>query len=321
MKLIIQIPCYNEENTLADVLADLPRKIEGVSKIETLIINDGSTDKTLEVAKKHGVNHILSFKKNKGLAYGFKTGLDKSLMLGADIIVNTDADNQYCGADIAKLVAPIVKGESDIVIGCRPIDQIKDFSWVKKKLQKVGSKAVRLFSHTNVPDATSGFRAFSREAALRINVYSHYTYTLETLIQAGDANMKLSYVSIRVNPKTRESRLLKSIPRYLLFSIMTIIRISVFYRPLRYFFAIGASSCLLGVSIGIRFLYFYYTGNGAGHIQSLILTSVLLSVGFQFIMFGFLADIVATNRKISEDIQYRIRSMQIAGYQKSTLQE
>ncbi|MCB1196326.1 glycosyltransferase family 2 protein, partial [bacterium] len=315
------IPCYNEENTLADVLADLPRKIEGISKIETLIINDGSTDKTVEVARKHGVSHIFSFKKNKGLAYGFKTGLDKSLMLGADIVVNTDADNQYCGADIVKLVAPIVKGESDIVIGCRPIDQIKDFSWIKKKLQKIGSKTVRLFSHTNVPDATSGFRAFSREAALRINVYSHYTYTLETLIQAGDANMKLSYVPIRVNPKTRESRLLKSIPRYLLFSIMTIIRISVFYRPLRYFFTIGASSCLLGVCIGIRFLYFYCTGNGAGHIQSLILTSVLLSVGFQFIMFGFLADIVATNRKISEDIQYRIRSMQIAGYQKSTLQE
>ncbi len=311
MKLIIQIPCYNEEKTLPAVIADLPKKIDNITEIETLIIDDGSTDRTSEVAKKLGVNHIIRFRRNKGLANGFRAGLDACLKYGADIIVNTDADNQYCGGDIARLVEPIAKGYADMVVGVRPIDSIKDFSWIKKKLQKFGSFVVRIFSRTEVPDATSGFRAFSKEAALQINVFSEYTYTLETLIQAGEKKLKLIYVPIRVNVKTRESRLFKSIPAYISRSITTLIRVSVLYRPLKYFLYIGSSIFFIGTLLGLRFIYFYLTGSGGGHIQSLILASVFLTLGFQLIMFALLADVVATVRKLSEDIQVRVRRIEL----------
>lgn len=311
MKLIIQIPCFNEQDTLPSVLEDIPKKIPNVSVIETLVIDDGSTDKTSEIAKKHGVNHIIKFKRNKGLAHAFKAGIEESLRLGADIIVNTDADNQYYGGDIGKLVAPIVNGNADMVVGARPIDDIDDFSWMKKKLQRLGSFFVRFFSHTPISDATSGFRAFSREAALRINIFSSYTYTLESLIQAGENKLKLVDVPIRVNDKTRESRLFKNIPSYISKSIITIIRVCILYRPLKYFFIIGTSVFSFGVLLGLRFLYFYLTGSGDGHIQSLILASVFITLGFQLLMIGLLADVVATNRKIAEDIQLRIKKLEL----------
>lgn len=313
MKLIIQIPCYNEEKTLPAVIADLPKQIPNVSEIETLVIDDGSADKTYETAKKLGVNHIIRFRRNKGLANGFRAGLDACLKYGADIIVNTDADNQYCGADIAKLVEPIVNGYADMVVGVRPIDQIKEFSWMKKKLQKLGSLVVRMFSHTDVPDATSGFRAFSKEAAMRLNVFSEYTYTLETLIQAGENKLKLMFVPVRVNLKTRESRLFKSIPAYIARSIITMVRVSVLYRPLKYFFYIGSFVFSMGTLLGLRFIYYYLGGTGGGHIQSLILSSVLLTLGFQLIMFALLADVVATVRKLAEDIQLRVKKIELTG--------
>lgn len=309
MKLIIQIPCYNEEETLPIALNDLPRKIEGIDVIEYLIINDGSQDKTVEVAKVHGVHHIVSFKNNKGLAAGFMAGLDACLRLGADIIVNTDADNQYYGADIEKLVRPILDGQAEVVIGERPIDNIEHFSWLKKKLQRLGSWTVRVASKTAIPDAPSGFRAYSREAAMKLNVVSEYTYTLETIIQAGRKNMAITSVPIRTNPELRKSRLFKSMTGYIKRSIFTIIRIFVMYKPLKFFVLLGAIVFSLGFLIGLRFLYFYLQGQGNGHIQSLILSAVLLLIGFQTGVIGLQADIIASNRKILEDIQYRVRRL------------
>ncbi len=311
MKLIIQIPCYNEANTLPQVFNDLPKRIAGITTIETLLIDDGSTDTSVDIARKCGVTHVLSFKRNRGLASTFKAGLDACVKLGADIIVNTDADNQYCAADIEKLIAPIVSGEADIVIGARPIEDIKDFSWIKKKLQRLGSSVVRSLSQTNVPDATSGFRAFSQTAALRINIFSKYTYTLETLIQAGENKLKVISVPIRVNGKTRESRLLKSIPHYIIQSVATMARICVLYRPFKYFFMVGGVLFFIGILLGARFVFYYFVGDGTGHIQSLILASILLTVGFQMFLFGLLADVVATNRKLAEDIQARVKSMEL----------
>jgi glycosyltransferase involved in cell wall biosynthesis len=309
MKLIIQIPCYNEEKTLPQTLADLPRHIDGIDEIEYLIINDGSTDKTVETAIKHGVNHIVNFKKNRGLAAGFMAGIEACLRLGADIIVNTDADNQYCGADIAKLVKPILDGKLDVVIGERPIDKIDHFSKKKKMLQHFGSWVVRVASDTDCPDAPSGFRAYSREAALHMNVFNKYTYTLETIIQAGRSDMAIGSVPIHTNPETRKSRLFKSMFGYIRRSSSTIIRSFMMYRPLKFFSILGSVLFLIGLIIAIRFLVFVFMGTGNGHVQSLILATILILLGAQTFVAGLQADLVAANRKILEEIQYRVRSI------------
>ena len=280
MKLIIQIPCLNEAETLEIALNDLPREIEGIDEIEYLIINDGSKDNTVEVAKNWGVNYVVSFPNNKGLAKGFIAGLDACLREGADIIVNTDADNQYCGADIEKLVRPILEGKAEIVIGERPIDDIEDFSPIKKKLQHLGSYVVRVASDTDIPDAPSGFRAFSREAALRLNVINNYTYTLETIVQAGRNKMAITSVPIRTNRELRKSRLFSSMGGYIKKSILTIIRAYMMYRPLTFFTAIGIVPFLAGLIIMVRFLIFFISGSGMGHIQSLILASTLMMLSF-----------------------------------------
>ena len=309
MKLIIQIPCYNEEETLGVTVRDLPRHIDGIDEIEYLIINDGSRDRTVEVARQLGVHHVVSFKQNKGLAKGFMAGLDACLHLGADIIVNTDADNQYCGADIEKLVRPILDGEADIVVGERPIDQTEHFSWKKKKFQHLGSWVVRVASGTKIPDAPSGFRAYSREAALRLNVTNAYTYTLETIIQAGNDRLAMTSVPIRTNGETRPSRLFTSMWRYMKRSASVIVRSFLMYRPLKFFTILGSILFALGGLIGIRFLYYAASGSGGGHIQSLILAAILIIIGFQTIVMGLLSDLIASNRKILEDVQYRVRKM------------
>lgn len=309
MKLIIQIPCYNEEETLTVALNDLPKHIDGIDEIEYLIINDGSKDKTVEVAKKWGVHHIVSFKRNKGLAYGFMAGLDACLRNGADIIVNTDADNQYCAEDIEKLVRPILEGKTDIVIGERPIDKTEHFSPLKKKLQHFGSWTVRVASNTDIPDAPSGFRAYSREAAMRMNVVNEYTYTLETIVQAGRSKIAMTSVPIRTNAELRPSRLFSSMFGYVKKSMVTIVRAFMMYKPLRFFSIIGGIIFLIGFLIGIRFLVFFAQGQGNGHVQSLILSSTLLLLGFETFIVGLQADIIAANRKILEDIQYRIKKM------------
>ena len=311
MKLIIQIPCYNEEECLPVALSQLPREVEGFDKVEWLIIDDGSTDRTVEVALEKGVDHIIRLPSNQGLAKGFMAGLDGALRAGADVIVNTDADNQYVADDIPKLVKPILSGEAEIVIGARPIDDIKHFSAIKKVLQKIGSMVVRFASNTNLPDAPSGFRAISREAAMRLNVFSEYTYTLETIIQAGQKNMAVTSVPIRTNKEMRESRLVKSIPNYVKRSILTIFRIFMTYRPVRFFATPGIISFVLGLALGLRFLYFYMIGAGGGHIQSVILSALLLGIGFFLIVAALIADLVAVNRKLMEDIQYRLRKMQL----------
>ncbi len=309
MKLIIQIPCYNEAETLEIALNDLPKKIEGIDEIEYLIINDGSRDNTVEVAKNWGVNYVVNFKKNKGLARGFMAGLDASLRNGADIIVNTDADNQYCGDDIETLVRPILENRADIVIGERPIDQTEHFSPLKKKLQHLGSWTVRVASGTDIPDAPSGFRAYSREAALRLNVTNEYTYTLETIIQAGRNKIAMESVPVRTNPELRESRLFSSMFAYVRRSMGTIIRSFMMYRPLKFFMTIGIIIFAIGLIPGIRFLYFMATGSGNGHVQSLILASTLMLIGFQTMVIGMQADVISANRKLLEDIQYHVRKV------------
>lgn len=309
MKLIIQIPCYNEAETLEIALNDLPKKIEGIDVIEYLIINDGSKDNTVEVAKNWGVHHVVNFKKNKGLAKGFMAGLDACLMHGADIIVNTDADNQYCGADIEKLIAPILYGEADIVVGERPIDSTEHFSPLKKKLQHLGSWVVRKASKTDIPDAPSGFRAYSREAAMRINVVNDYTYTLETIVQAGRNKMAITSVPIRTNPELRESRLFHSMWGYVKKSMLTILRAFMWYKPLYCFSIVAAVPSVIGLGIAIRFLFFFLSGRGTGHVQSLILACTLLIIGFITLVIGLLADVIAANRKILEDTQYQIRKL------------
>lgn len=314
-KLIIQIPCYNEEETLPLALADLPRKVEGFDIVEWLVIDDGCKDKTVEVARQNGVDHIVHLTKNKGLAKGFMAGVQACLKLGADVIVNTDADNQYRAADIPLLVAPIVSGEAEFVVGARPIDGIDYFSVTKKILQKIGSKVVRVVSKTKVEDATSGFRAISRDAAMQLNVFNEYTYTLETIIQAGQKNMAVISVPVRINPYLRPSRLMSSIPSYIYKSVITILRILVVYKPFRFFVTIGASILAAGVLLGIRFLVFYFSESGDGHIQSLILTSILIGTGFQVILVAFLSDLQSVNRRLMEDIQYRLKKKE---YSKSS---
>lgn len=318
MKLIIQIPCYNESETLEIALNDLPRKLDGVDEIEYLIINDGSKDNTVEVAKKWGVHHIVNFKQNKGLAQGFMAGLDGCLRNGADIIVNTDADNQYCAEDITTLIQPILDGKADMVIGARPIDQTEHFSYIKKKLQHLGSWVVRKASNTNIPDAPSGFRAFSREAAMRINVVNDYTYTLETIVQAGREKIAITSVPIRTNAELRPSRLFNSIWGYVKKSMLTIIRAYMMYKPLKCFTFLSIPPVAIGLLIGFRFLYFMAIGQAGGHVQSLILACTLIIMGFVGFMIGLVADVIAANRKILEDTQYHVRKAEYdAGHEKT----
>lgn len=311
MKLIIQIPCYNEADTLEIALNDLPKKLEGIDEIEYLIINDGSKDNTVEVAKNWGVHHVVNFKQNKGLAQGFMAGLDGCLRNGADIIVNTDADNQYCGEDIQKLIDPILRGEADYVIGARPIDQTKHFSWIKKKLQHFGSWVVRKASNTDIPDAPSGFRAMSRECALRINVVNDYTYTLETIVQAGRERFAITSVPIRTNGELRPSRLFHSILGYVKKSMLTIIRAYMMYKPLKCFTFIGSVPIVVGLIYIARFIIFSIQGTGNGHVQSLILGSTLLIMGYLTCMIGLLADVISANRRILQDTQYHVRKMEM----------
>lgn len=313
MKLIIQIPCYNEAETLEIALNDLPKKLDGIDTIEYLIINDGSADNTVEVAKNWGVHHVVNFKKNRGLAKGFMAGLDGCLRQGADIIVNTDADNQYCGEDIEKLIHPILEGKADIVIGARPIDETEHFSFIKKKLQHFGSWVVRKASNTDIPDAPSGFRAYSREAAMRMNVVNDYTYTLETIVQAGREKIPMTSVSIRTNPELRESRLFNSIWGYVKKSVLTILRAYMMYKPLKCFSFISILPIAVGFGIGIRFLVYFLSGAGAGHVQSLILACTLIIMGFLTFMIGLVADVIASNRKMIADAQYHARKLEYGG--------
>jgi len=309
-KLIIQIPCYNEEKTLGITLSALPRKIPSIDSVEWLIIDDGSTDATLKVAKAYNVDHIVKFPRNYGLARAFMAGIEACIDLGADIIVNTDGDNQYCADDIPKLIKPILAKEADIVIGARPIAKIQHFSPAKKFLQKLGSWVVRVASNTKVTDAPSGFRAISRNAAIQLNVFNDYTYTLETIIQAGQKGIAITSVPVRVNGNIRKSRLVKSIPSYLRKSAFTILRIFITYRPFRFFVSMGTSLIGLGMLINLRFLYLYLSGGGQGNIQSLILAAVLTSVGFLFFVIGVIADLISVNRKLLEKLNLRNQKLE-----------
>ncbi|MEO1081889.1 MAG: glycosyltransferase family 2 protein [Pseudomonadota bacterium] len=305
MKLIIQIPCLNEAETLAIALNALPRNVVGFDEVEWLIIDDGSTDDTVSVALDSGVDHVVRHTHNQGLAKAFMTGIEECVRLGADVIVNTDADNQYDASYIPELTAPICEGRADIVLGARPIEAIEHFSPLKKALQRLGSWVVRVASGTDIPDAPSGFRAISRSAARRLVVFNDYTYTLETIIQAGQKNMAIIAVPVTVNDDLRPSRLVSSIPSYIRRSIVTIVRIFVVYRPFRFFGTIGVVLFLAGFFIGLRFLWYFMQGAGEGHVQSLILAALLLGMGFQTLLTAFVADLHAANRKLLEDIRYK----------------
>lgn len=313
-KLIIQIPCFNEEFALPTTLSVLPRQIPGVEKIEVLIVDDGSQDRTAAVAREYGVDHIVLHTKNMGLAKAFMTGIHACIERGADIIVNTDADNQYGAQCIGALIQPILDGKAEIVVGARDTDNIEHFSAYKKIMQKIGSWVVRQASNTDIPDAPSGFRAFTKDAALRLNVFNNYTYTLETIIQAGQKNIPITWVPIETNKDLRMSRLVRSIPDYIRRSIFTILRIFVVYKPFRFFLSIGTVLFVLGSLIGARFLWFYFSGDGRGHIQSLILASIFIGIGFQTIMVAFIADLMSVNRRLLEELQYKQR---ITSYPKS----
>lgn len=312
MKLIIQIPCLNEEDTLAIAIGELPRQVAGFDSVEWLVIDDGSADSTAALAKRLGVDHVVRHPVNRGLATAFMTGLEACLQLGADVIVNTDADNQYQALDIPKLTQPILSGEADMVIGARPIDTTEHFSWIKKRLQYFGSWAVRMASKTDVADAPSGFRAISREAAMRLNVFNAYTYTLETIIQAGLSNLRVLSVPIRTNADLRPSRLVKSIPSYVRRSLVTILRVVFIYRPLKVFVSLGTAMILAGTVIGLRFLYYYLQGNGDGHIQSVILASLCIMLGAMSWMLGVISELIAVNRKLLEKINWRIQRIEAA---------
>jgi glycosyltransferase involved in cell wall biosynthesis len=305
-KLLIQIPCYNEEQTLPETLAALPRQVPGFDSVEWLIIDDGSTDRTVEVARRAGADHVVSLPRNQGLARAFVAGLEACLKAGADVIVNTDADNQYDAGCIPALVAPIVAGRAQIVIGERPIMDVKEFSLVKKLLQRLGSAAVRIASNTRVPDAPSGFRAMHAGAAMRLCVFSDYTYTIETIIQAGRKNIAIASVPITVNGPTRPSRLVRSIPSYVRRSLLTIARIFILYKPLRFFLYLGTAFLLPGLVLGLRFLLHYLGGDGQGHVQSLILAAVLLVTAVVVYASGILADLVAANRVLLEEVRARL---------------
>ncbi len=312
MKLIIQIPCLNEATTLPATLDAIPRTIEGVDEVELLIIDDGSTDGTAEVARQLGVHHVVRFGRNRGLAAAFRAGLEAAVAAGADIIVNTDADNQYDGGDIPKLVEPILAGRAAIVVGDRGVGTLSHFKPFKRRLQRLGSWVVGQASGLETTDATSGFRAFTRDAALRTLVLSNYSYTLETLIQAGSHGTPVEFVPIKVNAMTRPSRLMKGIPEYIRKSGATIVRAYAMYRPLRVFTAIGALLVFLGILPGLRFVWFYVSGDRVGHVQSLILSAILTIVGFQVLLIGLLADLMSASRRIQEDTIYRVKRMELA---------
>ncbi|HKW01623.1 MAG TPA: glycosyltransferase family 2 protein [Vicinamibacterales bacterium] len=312
MKLIIQIPCLNEAETLPATLADLPASVPGIDVIETLIIDDGSRDDTVTVARAHGVTHVVRFRRRKGLAAAFMAGIDASLKAGADFIVNTDADNQYAGADIARLLAPLQSGQADIVIGDRNIRDLRHMSWSKRLLQRVGSWVVRQVSGTQVPDTTSGFRAYTRQAALQMNIVSEFSYTLESIIQAGKKKMAIAHVAVGSNARTRPSRLFDSVFSYIKASSATIVRIYSMYEPLKVFTYLGSFVFLIGLAIAGRFVYFYlFTHESAGKVQSLILAAMLMIVGFQIVLIGLLADVISGTRKLLEDLLYRVRSMEL----------
>jgi glycosyltransferase involved in cell wall biosynthesis len=314
MKLIIQIPCYNEEDTLAETLNDLPREVEGFSSVEWLVVDDGSTDNTAAIARQHGVDYIISLSPNRGLARAFSAGVEACLVRGADVIVNTDADNQYRADDIKVLVKPIVDKQADVVVGARPIADIEHFSRLKKLLQKVGSWAVRLASGTEVQDAASGFRAFSREAALHLHVHSEYTYTMDTTVQAGHTGMIVMSVPVRINPQTRESRLVKSLGSYIRRTGLAILRMFLIYKPARAFFFLGAVPFLAGVALCVRWLILYFADIAAqeavrGREPSLILAAILIIAAVQMWLFGVLAELVGANRRLLEDVQYRVKRL------------
>jgi glycosyltransferase involved in cell wall biosynthesis len=311
MKLIIQIPCWDEQDQLPTTLADLPREVPGVDSVEWLVIDDGSTDRTVDVARANGVDHIVRLTNNKGLAAAFQAGLDAALKLGADIVVNTDADNQYNAADIPKLIQPILAGDADMVVGARPIDEIEHFSPIKKRLQRLGSAVVRRASETGIADTTSGFRAYNREAALQVQVVSKFTYTLETIIQAGKMTVAIDHVPIRTNPKTRESRLFPSMWSYVRRNTVSIFRIYALYEPLRVFMSAAIVVFLAAVVIWLRFLIDYAAHGHSGHIQSLILGAVLFIAAIQLAALGVVGDILAGNRVLNQRILERVRRVEL----------
>ena len=311
MKLIIQIPCLNEAATLGVALESMPRSVPGFDEVEWLIIDDGSTDDTAQLAKDLGVDHVIRHPVNRGLATAYMTGLDACLRLGADVIVNTDADNQYEATDIPKLTAPVLAGEADMVIGARPIDDTAHFSWIKKKLQRLGSWAVRVASKTDVTDAPSGFRAISRETAMRLNVFNAYTYTLETIIQAGASNLRVMSVPIRTNADLRPSRLVKSITSYVRRSLVTIMRIFVIYRPVSFFFWPGLALAVIGSVAALRFFYYFVTGTGGGHVQSLVIGALCITLGALMFTVALLADMITANRKLMERTHLRVHRMEL----------
>jgi glycosyltransferase involved in cell wall biosynthesis len=310
-RLIVQIPCLNEAETLPATLAAIPRRIPGIDVVEILIVDDGSKDGTADIARTLGADHVVSLRRTRGLAAAFAAGIDACLKLGADFIVNTDGDNQYNGQDIPALVAPLVRGEADIVIGDRNVRTLAGMSAGRKLLQRIGSWVVRQVSNTLVPDTTSGFRAYTREAALRMTIVSEFSYTLESIIQAGKKRLAIAHVPVRTNPRTRPSRLFHSVPAYLRQSGSTIVRIYTMYEPFKVFTIIGLLVFSVGFATSVRFLYYYFTGDGEGHLQSLVLAAVLLIVGFQVMLMGLVADVISANRKLLEDLLYRIRSLEL----------
>jgi glycosyltransferase involved in cell wall biosynthesis len=312
MKLIIQIPCFNEAEALPVTMAALPRRIAGCDEVEWLVVDDGSSDGTADVARRLGADHVICHATNRGLAAAFMTGLEAATANGADIIVNTDADNQYDARDIATIVEPIVDGRAELVIGARPIGLIEHFSWTKRKLQALGSLAVRLASRTRVADAPSGFRAMTRDVALRLNVFNSYTYTLETIIQAGRSNIRVLSVPVRTNPDLRPSRLVKSASNYVVRSVATIVRIFATYKPMLFFWLIGGVFSIAGLIAGIRFLVYLSMGDGSGHVQSVIFSGTCMILAFLLFVLGFLADLMATNRRLIERIEWRIRRIEHA---------
>jgi len=310
MKLIVQIPCLNEEAVLAPTLQQIPRTIPGVERVEILVIDDGSSDRTSEVARANGADHVVRFTRRKGLAHGFMAGLDACLRLGADVIVNTDADNQYPGHEIPRLIAPILAGEADMVVGNRNTSEVTHFSWTKRRLQTLGSWVVRKVSGTDVPDTTSGFRAFNREAALRINIVTEFSYTLESIIQAGKKRLAVTHLPIEVR-QTRPSRLFSSTWEYVKRSGATILRIYAMYEPFKVFVLLGSALLLAGFALGLRYAYFWWLGDIRGHVQSAILAVLLVILGFQTLQWGIMADLIASNRKLLEDVLYRIRKLEL----------
>lgn len=312
-RLIIQIPCLNEEQTLGPTIDDLPRSIPGVDVIEFLVIDDGSTDNTVEVARQAGVHHVVQHIKNRGLAAAFRTGLEASLRLRADIIVNTDADNQYKAADIPRLIEPILAGRAELVVGDRGVGSLPDFSYLKRRLQTLGSWVISRASGLHTPDATSGFRALSRNAAMHTTVLSGFSYTLESLIQAGAYGIAVEFVPVGVNPQSRPSRLMKSMWQYVGTSIVAILRAYTLYQPLRVYSILSAMLILLGLIPGLRFLYFLFIGQPIGHVQSLILSAIFLIVGFQTLLVGIVSDLIGSNRKLLEETLTRVRRMEIDG--------